>query len=245
MTAPGSLRHRAYDSIRDRIVGVEWRPGQRLVERDLAAELEVSRIPLREALRMLAAEGLVLLVPGKGALVAPFTPDDVNHLFDVREALESLAARLAAARATPDTVTPLKTTLAEARSATKSGDLPRIAAANAAFHADIIELAGNPLLSIQMRPLAARTEWLFRLTASRDAAEQCSEHEALYTLIASGRGEEAAACAFAHVAAGRAPSVALAETWSTPDFDPELVAKGRRRRRQAPDSSTRSSATAS
>lgn len=236
VTAPGSLRHRAYESIKQRIVTVELRPGQRLVERDLAAELDVSRIPLREALRMLAAEGLVLLVPGKGALVAPFTPADVNHLFDIREVLESLAARLAAANATPDNIGPLKACLAEARSATAAGDLQRIAAANAAFHVEIIELAGNPLLTTQMRPLAARTEWLFRLTSSRDAAEQRSEHEALFDLIAAGDQEAAAASAFAHVAAGRATSLALAESWSTtPDFDPEAVARGRRRRRPAPE----------
>lgn len=236
VTEPGSLRHRAYESIKQRIVGLELRPGQRLVERDLATDLEVSRIPLREALRVLAAEGLVLLVPGKGALVAPFSPADVNDLFDVREALESLAARLAAANATPDALRPLKDLLAEARSATRAADPQRIATANAAFHAEIIELAGNPLLSTQMRPLAARTEWLFRLTASRDAAEQCSEHEVLYRLIAAGDAAGAAECAFAHVAAGRAPSLALAHSWSDPDFDPELVARGRRRRRPTPAS---------
>lgn len=231
MTEPGSLRHRAYESIKQRIVGVELRPGQRLVERDLATELEVSRIPLREALRMLASEGLVLLVPGKGALVAPFTPADVNHLFDVREVLESLAARLAAANATPDRIGPLEASLTEAVAATHAADPQRIAPANAAFHAAIIELAANPLLSSQMRPLAARTEWLFRLTADRDAAEQCSEHQALYDRIAAGDAPGAAASAFAHIAAGRAPSLALAESWSLTAVDPEQVARARRRRR--------------
>ncbi|MEU0541610.1 GntR family transcriptional regulator [Nocardia sp. NPDC005978] len=234
MTEPGSLRHRAYESIKARIVGVELRPGQRLVERDLATELEVSRIPLREALRMLASEGLVLLVPGKGALVAPFTPADVNHLFDVREVLESLAARLAAANATPDRLRPLEAVLAEAISATHAGDPQRIAPANAAFHAEIIELAGNPLLSSQMRPLAARTEWLFRLTADRDAAEQCSEHQALFDRIAARDESGAAASAFAHIAAGRAPSLAFAEAWSQSDVDPEQIARARRRRRAEP-----------
>ncbi|WP_157535403.1 GntR family transcriptional regulator [Nocardia inohanensis] len=234
MPVPGSLRNHAYTTIKQRIVGVELRPGQRLVERDLAAELEVSRIPLREALRMLAAERLVLLVPGKGALVAPFTPTDVRDLFDVREALEPLAARLAAAKAGPETLPLLRTALEAARAATASGDLRRIATANAAFHAAIVELAGNPLLSAQMRPLDALTEWLFHLTNARDAAEQRSEHETMYELIATGRSEDAAASAFAHVTAGREISIALAESWSTPDFDPETIAKGRRRRRPNP-----------
>ncbi|WP_233434301.1 GntR family transcriptional regulator [Nocardia yamanashiensis] len=243
MTAPGSLRNRAYETIKQRIVGVELRPGQRLVERDLAAELEVSRIPLREALRMLAAERLVLLVPGKGALVAPFTPADVRDLFDVREALEPLAARLAAAKVSADTLPLLRTSLETARAATASGDRQRIAAANAAFHTAIVELAGNPLLTAQMRPLDALTEWLFHLTAARDADEQRSEHEAMYDLIASGRSEDAAASALDHVVAGREMSIALAETWSTGDLDPEAIAKGRRRRRPETPSPTVHSAT--
>ena len=74
----GSLRDFAYDEIRRRIIEVELPPGKRLIERDLAAELDVSRIPLREALRLLSAEGLVVIVPGRGTIVSPFTPTDVN-----------------------------------------------------------------------------------------------------------------------------------------------------------------------
>ncbi|MCD0450019.1 GntR family transcriptional regulator [Actinocorallia sp. API 0066] len=231
MSEPGSVRDLAYATLRRRIVEVALKPGERLVERDLAAELNISRIPLREAMRMLAAEGLVVLVPGKGALVSPFTPADVRDLFDVRESLESLAARLAAARASTESVKALADRLAECRAATEARDVPRIAAANAAFHAEIIALAGNPLLTSIMTPLAARTEWLFRLTSSRDPAEQCTEHEVLFDLIASGNADAAAAAAYAHIAAGRAPSLALASTWSEPHLDPEAIARTRRRRK--------------
>ncbi|GEM35413.1 hypothetical protein NN3_64200 [Nocardia neocaledoniensis NBRC 108232] len=94
--AKKSLRDRAYEELRDRIVDLRLSPGQRLVERDLATELEISRIPLREALQLLEREGLVVIVPRQGAIVAPFTVTDVRDLFDVRESLEVLAARLAA-----------------------------------------------------------------------------------------------------------------------------------------------------
>ncbi|MDG4864320.1 GntR family transcriptional regulator, partial [Streptomyces sp. T-3] len=113
----GSLRDRAYETLRRRIIEAQLQPGQRLVERDLAAELEVSRIPLREALRRLEADGLVLLVPHRGALVAPFTPTDVRDLFDVRESLESLAARLAAERADAEGLERLRVRLDAARAA--------------------------------------------------------------------------------------------------------------------------------
>ncbi|MFI6938309.1 GntR family transcriptional regulator [Streptomyces sp. NPDC050418] len=225
-----SLRDLAYDAVRRRILDGELPPGARLVERDLAAELEVSRIPLREALRRLEADGLVLLVPHRGALVAPFTPADVRDLFDVRESLESLAARLAAERADSDGLARLAERLQSARSAIAAGDRGSIATANAGFHTDIVELADNPLLSNMMRPLEARTHWLFRLTAQRDPAQQCAEHEEMYEAIAAGDKERAAALAHAHVVDGRAESVALAEQWAHPVIDPEAVAARRRRR---------------
>ncbi|MEV0173079.1 GntR family transcriptional regulator [Streptomyces sp. NPDC050803] len=227
----GSLRQRAYDSLRRRIVEAELQPGQRLVERDLAAELEVSRIPLREALRLLEADGLVLLVPHRGALVAPFTPADVRDLFDVRESLESLAARLAAERADRPGLDRLAARLDSARAATRAGDRDAIAAANAGFHNDIVDLAANPLLTGMMRPLEARTHWLFRLTAQRDPGQQCAEHEQLHEAIAAGDADRAASLAHDHVAAGRALSVALAAEWSLPEIDPEAVAMRRRRKR--------------
>lgn len=225
-----SLRDRAYEELRRRILATELPPGQRLVERDLAAELEVSRIPLREALRLLEADGLVLQVPHKGALVAPFTPADVRDLFDVRESLEALAARLTAERRDDTGLARLRERLTAARAATAAGDEAGIAAANAGFHADIVELSANPLLSALMRPLEARTHWLFRLTAQRDPARQCAEHEELYEAIATGDAEKAAALAHEHVASGRDTSLHLAEQWSHPDVDPAEVAARRRRR---------------
>lgn len=230
VTSGELLRDYAYRSLRSRILSVDLAPGQRLVERDLAAELDVSRIPLREAMRMLSAEGLVLLVPGTGALVAPFGPEDVAHLFDVREVLESLAARLAAARATADNVAPLAENIRLAREAIDGDDLQQIAAVNAAFHVEVIALGANPLLASLMGPLASRVEWLFRLTASRDPHIQCAEHEEIYALIAAGDEDGAATAAFEHIASGREVSVALASEWSRDAVDPEAVARSRRRR---------------
>nr|WP_239092189.1 GntR family transcriptional regulator [Streptomyces sp. SID14478] len=224
------MRERAYETLRRRILEVQLQPGERLVERDLAAELDVSRIPLREALRRLEADGLVLIVPHRGALVAPFTPADVRDLFDVRESLESLAARLTAERCDADGLARLAARLDAARAATRAKDRAAIAAANAGFHTDIVELADNPLLTSMMRPLETRTHWLFRLTAQRDPARQCAEHEVLYEAIAAGDADRAAALAHTHVADGRTESLALAARWAHPEIDPQAVAARRRRR---------------
>lgn len=85
-------------------------------------------------------------------------------------------------------------------------------------------MAANPLLSAMMRPLAARTHWLFRLTAQRDAAQQCAEHEELYAAISAGQASRAAELAHEHVASGRETSIRQAEQWSLPDVDPAAVA---------------------
>ncbi|MFW0783025.1 GntR family transcriptional regulator [Gordonia sp. CPCC 206044] len=224
-----SLREHAYDEIRARIVGLDLAPGDRLIERDLAVELDVSRIPLREALQQLQQEGLVVMVPRQGAVVAPFTVDDVRDLFDVRESLEVLAARLAAERADRAGLEALAAALEVARTATARDDKPGIAAANARFHTIIVDLAANPLLENLLRPLEARTQWLFHLTKNRDPGTQCREHEDLLAAITAHDAERAAESAFHHVHSGRATSLAMAAEWSVTDLDPVALTKSRRR----------------
>lgn len=237
--SPGhSLRDQTAATLRHRIVSVALKPGQRLVERDLATELEVSRIPVREALRALAAEGLVVQVPGKGTLVAPFSPDDVRDLFDVREALESLAARLAAQRATPATIAPLDAALHAEAEATATGDAELISRSNVVFHAQVVALAGNPLLTSTTRLLSARVEWLLRLTFNPDDRTHGPEHEALFDLIAHGEADRAATFAWDHIEADRTTCTEMARRWFVDSFDPNKVASTRRRRKNTTKGTT-------
>ncbi|PYE20819.1 GntR family transcriptional regulator [Williamsia limnetica] len=226
-----SLRQHAYEELRQQIVDLRLAPGSRLVERDLAAELDVSRIPLREALQLLQQDGLVVLVPRQGAIVSPFGENDVRDLFDVRESLEVLAAKLAAERADVDGLARLSDQLEAARSATARKDRPAIALANARFHRMIVDLAANPLLESLLRPLEARTQWLFHLTKDRDAGRQCQEHEEILAAIAAHDPERAAESAFHHVHSGRAASLTMAAEWSSGAFDPVEATKTRRRTR--------------
>lgn len=226
-----SLRQRAYEELRQQIVDLRLAPGSRLVERDLAAELDVSRIPLREALQLLQQDGLVVLVPRQGAVVSPFGENDVRDLFDVRESLEVLAARLAAERADAVGLARLSDQLEAARAATTRKDRPAIALANARFHQMIVDLAANPLLESMLRPLEARTQWLFHLTKDRDPGRQCLEHEEILAAITARDAERAAGSAFHHVHSGRAASLAMAAEWSTAVVDPVEATKGRRRTR--------------
>lgn len=103
-----NLPTQIYAHLKQRIVGNDLCFGDKLTEFHLARELGVSRTPLREALNRLAQEGLVTVIPGRGAFVATFSPADIVGLFDVREALEGMAARLATPRIARETLVRLQ-----------------------------------------------------------------------------------------------------------------------------------------
>ncbi|MDT9595176.1 GntR family transcriptional regulator [Nocardioides zeae] len=242
MTSTGtSLRQQAYDALRARIVGLDLEPGARIVERDAAAELGVSRVPLREALQLLEAEGLVVLVPRQGAMVAPFTVADVRHLFEVREAVEVPAARLAAARRTEADLAELGHRVEAATAALARGDDGAVAAQNAAFHRAVTAAAHNPLLTSLTAPLEARVQRLFHLTRGRDTREQCRDHAGVLDAIRAGDGEVAAGEYRRHILAGLEPTLAVARTWSGPAPDPLAVTRTRKRAQRARSSSATTS----
>ena len=201
-----SLRDTIADDLRERIISGRFPPGQRLVERDLAAEMQVSRIPLREAFLQLEAEGLVQVQRRRGVVVASLSRKDVTNLFDVRESLESLAARLAAERADERAVQRLHAILVEAKTATGNHDADGIARANAAFHAAIVDIADNELLHSMMAPMNNRLRWLFRLTSATDPKFLCDAHTEIYEAIAARDPDRAARIAFEHIAATRLPT---------------------------------------
>ena len=95
-------RLRAYEQIRRAIVEGRYEAGRRLIEKNLAEEFELSRTPVREALRMLESEGLVVSLPNKGAVVRPLSSHDVYDIYDLRVRLESLAAERAARDPRPE-----------------------------------------------------------------------------------------------------------------------------------------------
>ncbi|GAA3680302.1 GntR family transcriptional regulator [Nocardioides ginsengisoli] len=229
-----SLGLQAYEQLKQQIIGLQRPPGQRLVERDLATELEISRIPLREALRMLEAEGLVVIVPRQGAMVAPFTATDVRHLFDVRESVEVLAARLAAqcydSRGLADT----QVQLVAARAALEPYDGIALAAANARFHECVIAMCGNPLLQGMMQPINARVTWLLHLTTVEGDPDPspCDEHDAIYHAIAAGDSDLAGKLAYEHVVGTRDLALGMAARWTVAHLDPVEVTRSRQRERR-------------
>jgi len=204
-----SLRTAVVDELRELIINQQLQPGQRIVERQLSERFEVSRIPLREALLQLESEGLVTILPRRGTFVARFSLKEMEDFFDIREALEPVAARLAAQRATPADLARLQTHLRAAEAAVARRAEDAIARENAGFHQDIVETAGNSLLSSLMRPLSLRLRWKFRLAHDLELGFMCAEHAALFAAISEHDSARAAMLAYEHAAANRIATIAL------------------------------------
>ncbi|MFG2118679.1 GntR family transcriptional regulator [Streptomyces sp. NPDC048710] len=195
----GAVRERVLATLRQDIIAGRLGPGERLVERELAERFGVSRVPVREAIRALVAEGFVLFESARRTVVRRLTPTDVKELFELREALEVYAAGLAAARVTPETLAELRGLLAEAATATKEGDGEAITDINTRFHDRILAMAGNSLLISVMEPVDGRLRWLTR--QNEEWPQLLDEHRELYEAIASGDPDRARAHALGHVRA--------------------------------------------
>ncbi|MFZ4842646.1 GntR family transcriptional regulator [Mycetocola saprophilus] len=216
---PNSLSERVFERIRDRIIDGTLAPGERLRERELAAELEVSRVPVREALPRLLDAGYIAAGPGRGTVVRDFDRAEVIELFDVRAHLDVLAAESAARNvaAGADT-TALAAALAAvtaraasdgARSDSARAEASRTeasdgaTAAAAVLHAEIVRLADNSLLTRLLRPVLDMDRRLAAHAYREDHDEAVDEHRSLAGAILRGRPEAAAGFARAHVAEAR------------------------------------------
>lgn len=200
------LRDQVRDEVRKRISYGKLGPGQRLIEQSLADEFGVSRIPVREALRMLESEGLVETIPRKGVVVKTFSRQDLEHLYDVRTALEVQAFRLAAERATAKDSRKLEALLKRAAKAMEKADVSTVSQVNVEFHETVVEIAGNPFLSSMLEPLTGRLGLLMGQSHEHD--RQMTEHSGLAEAIAEHDADRAGAAALAHIRRSRSHALA-------------------------------------
>ncbi|MEV8429544.1 GntR family transcriptional regulator [Streptomyces chartreusis] len=195
----GAVRERVLATLRQDIIAGRLLPGDRLVERELADRFGVSRVPVREAIRALVAEGFVHFETPRRTVVRRLSPADVKELFELREALEVYAAGLAASRATPEDLADLRELLRAAASATEAGDAEKITDVNTRFHDRILAMAGNSLLTSVMEPVDGRLRWLTR--QNEEWPQLLTEHQDLYEAIASGDPDRARSHTLTHVQA--------------------------------------------
>jgi DNA-binding GntR family transcriptional regulator len=199
MSERASLSQIVSDRIRGDILEGKFKPGERLVEDRLSAELGVSRVPVREALRGLSREGLVRLEPNRGATVIEVTPELVRELVEVRTLLEALNARLAARRHDPKIVALLQDTLSRGNEAAQSGTSEELARLNGEFHEHLAEASRNSVLSDIMRSLRERTSLAFSINGRARAREDWQEHAGILAAVIDGDEEMAALLAARHV----------------------------------------------
>ncbi|MDI3387579.1 GntR family transcriptional regulator [Streptomyces sp. B-S-A8] len=192
--------------LRDDILDGVRRPGSKLVERELAAELGVSRLPVRDALKVLVNEGLVTPRPRTWAVVREFSPTDISDLDEVRSALETLTFRLAAQRSTRAGLDRLRADLDAELEAAREGDAVRARRAAADFHQTVTWLAANELLSELERTLRSRMRWL--LSRHDDLLAVAQEHEELYDAIAARDVPRVEELVLKHLESGRSAAAA-------------------------------------
>ncbi|NGN63593.1 GntR family transcriptional regulator [Streptomyces sp. A7024] len=185
---PGPLRERVYEALLDLIITRALSPGQHLVETELAGHLGVSRQPVREALQRLNTEGWVDLRPAQGAFVHEPTEQEADQLLVVRALLETEAARLAAANATGPGVKELERLCAVGEAAVEADTVDEVVAANAAFHAYVMQLAGNAVLTELAAQVDRRVRWYYTPVARQRGAQSWIEHRELIAAI-KGRDE--------------------------------------------------------
>ncbi|MFI5956072.1 GntR family transcriptional regulator [Cryptosporangium sp. NPDC051539] len=188
---PAPLRQVVTDEIADMIISGELQPGEHLVEQELAAQLGVSRQPVREALQRLHTEGWVDLRPGLGAFVHTPTAEEADQLLAARTLLEAESARLAAANGTPALVEQLWGLQSVGEAAVAADDEAGMVAANAALHAQIMTMSGNKVLSELIGIVDSRVRWYYRPIARSRGQEAWDEHREIIEVIAGGNARKA------------------------------------------------------
>lgn len=143
------LRDVVFNTLRQAILRGELKPGERLMEIQLANKLGVSRTPIREAIRKLELEGLVLMIPRKGAEVADITEKSLRDVLEVRKALEELSVQLACEKITEEEIKELEKAAEEFKKILKSDDITEVAEADVRFH-DVIYMATDNQKLIQL-----------------------------------------------------------------------------------------------
>jgi DNA-binding GntR family transcriptional regulator len=196
---PPRLREVVAAELRRLILAGRLVPGERLVEDRLAELLGVSRNPVREAIRVLEAEGFVETAARRGALVATLDEDQADDIFEVRLALEPLGARLAARRENPALVARMKEVLREAQDPSCDRDLDHLADLHSDLHSLVFEMTGNAYLVAIAIPMVKRGQWLLRQRSPLRDPRAWEQHHGLIAAIEAGDPELAEAEARRHV----------------------------------------------
>ena len=195
------LRDLVFNTLRQAILTGELKPGERLMEIHLADKLGVSRTPIRESIRKLELEGLVTMIPRRGAEVAQITEKSMSDVLEVRRTLDALCAELACDRISEEGLAALKDACGQFEQCVAGRDAQRIAQADVALHDIILQATGNQRL-IQMVNNLAEQMYRYRFEYIKDSSQHerlVEEHKIIYQSILNKDKETAAAAARTHI----------------------------------------------
>ncbi len=195
------LRDVVFNTLRQAILTGELKPGERLMEIHLANKLGVSRTPIREAIRKLELEGLVTMIPRRGAEVAQITEKSMNDVLEVRRAMDALCVELACDRITPEELEQLKEACDVFEAAVKTRDVKKIAQADVALHDIILRATGNQRL-IQLVNNLSEQMYRYRFEYIKDSSQHerlVEEHRVIYQSIVQKDKETASQAAKTHI----------------------------------------------
>ena len=199
------LRLQVYKALREAIVSGKLKAGERIVEDRVCAELGVSRSPLREALRRLEGEGLISILPRRGAVVTEVTARDGIDLFAVREVLEGLAARQAARHISAEELAELENVCQEMADRIQAKDTTHIVSLNMQFHELITKASRNRWVRDFLTSIRAQTRRIYRssIESPGRAPDSLAEHLLILEALKSGDVEAAERLAREHVQKAR------------------------------------------
>lgn len=195
------LRDVVFNTLRKAILTGELKPGERLMEIHLAKQLGVSRTPIREAIRKLELEGLVIMIPRRGAEVAQITEKSLKDVLEVRRALDALCVELACDRITKEEKIKLKAACDAFEEAVQTGDATTIAEADVKLHDIIVEATGNQRL-IQLINNLSEQMYRYRFEYIKEEDQHnnlVEEHRMIYNSIINNDKENAAKAAKLHI----------------------------------------------
>jgi DNA-binding GntR family transcriptional regulator len=204
MEKRGNLKKKVYASMKSRILSFKLKPGEKILENEIAHELGVSRTPVREALNKLEQEGLIRVFSKKGYFVSDVTAREIEELYAIRGALEALAIRTAARNARPKDWLQLKTILINQRKnrgKTSEQSAARIFKEARKFHEEIARISGNETLEQMLSTITdkiSRLQWTNIFFTDR-VTRSNSEHLQIVKLLIQGDLEKAVEAAERHI----------------------------------------------
>ena len=196
-----SLRGQVFDKIRSDILNGKYKRGEELVESSIGKELGISRTPVREAIRQLELEGLVQLVPNKGAFVTGISERDVRDIYLIRARLEGLAARMAAKNITPELLDAMEETVVLSEYHAKKEHYEQVCEMDSKFHKLLYKASGSRILEHTLTDFHQYVQRvrMASIMKKRRMEKSNDEHDAILTAIREHDEEKAELVATRHI----------------------------------------------